>query len=199
MFSRRKFIAGVVPVVIAGKAVAATQYPKTPSQFAGPYYPKESIPFMQDLTRFQGQAAQGDRMVLSGRVVDVRGNPVPDVVLEIWQCDHNGIYRHPRDSKTEQIDTGFAGFAATQSQQDGAYQFMTIVPVPYTGRPPHIHARLHQNDKEILTTQIYLDGQEKENGFFFRVAGSLYGDRSLLTIQPQLQGENYQAVFDFVI
>jgi protocatechuate 3,4-dioxygenase beta subunit len=70
------------------------------------------------------------------------------------------------------------------------------MPVPYTGRPPHIHVKIHGDKREYLTSQIYLKGKEKESGVF----GLLSGDRGNLTIDPvKGSGDVKQARFDFVI
>jgi protocatechuate 3,4-dioxygenase beta subunit len=70
------------------------------------------------------------------------------------------------------------------------------MPVPYTGRPPHIHVKIHGDKREYLTSQIYLKGKEKESGVF----GLLSGDRGNLTIDPVSRGGNAKhATFNFVI
>lgn len=201
MISRRTWLKMAI-VATPGLAFAQPQGqdPLTPSQFAGPFYPVEPIPILPDLTRFQGGQAQGQLMDLYGRVLNRSGQPLPNVRLEIWQSDTHGRYRHPKAPEHEQLDPHFAGFAAVETDAAGNYRFRTILPVPYTGRPPHIHARLHRGTTELLTTQLYLDGQERENNALFNMVATLYGDRRLLTIKPEIHSNGMRsAAFDFVL
>lgn len=168
----------------------------TPSQTEGPFYPVEPIPLRADLTVGASGRAKGEILSVSGRVVDVNGVGLPNVLLEVWQCDVQGRYRHPRAQGSDAVDPNFSGFGAVRTNATGGYAFATIVPVPYAGRPPHIHARLHRDRRVLLTTQIYLKGQEAENNSFVRV-----GNRELLTISPQPAGAGpgKAATFEFVV
>src|SRR3712207_5283271 len=96
-------------VIIPRRLVAAELVP-TPGQTEGPFYPVEFPPDMDnDLVRVTGKAAQalGQVVHVSGRVLDTRGQPRPGSVVEIWQCDANGIYRHPRAGGQGRIDHAF--------------------------------------------------------------------------------------------
>jgi len=90
--------------------------------------------------------------------LDTAGRPITQARVEIWQCDGNGIYRHPKDNSIDNQDPAFRGFGATQCDENGNFNFTTIVPVPYTGRPPHIHVKLKTSAKTLLITQLYLHG-----------------------------------------
>ncbi|MGA1288178.1 MAG: intradiol ring-cleavage dioxygenase [Rubrivivax sp.] len=197
---RRHAMLGLSALLAAPATQAARPLAATPSQFAGPYYPVVPIPRISDLTAHQGHTARGQPLALAGTVVDRNGTPLNKVLVEIWQADHAGRYRHPKAPQTDRVDPGYAGFGATLTDGDGAYGFRTIVPVPYTGRPPHIHARLHLDGRELLTTQIYLAGQERESGFFFSMMAPLWGRRERLTISPQAAAPgDLRARFDFVV
>ena len=82
----------------------------------------------------------------------------------------------------------FAGFGAVTTDSDGAYVFKTLIPVPYGGRPPHIHVKLFHDNRELLISQLYLRGQVSQ-----------YASQQMV-IDPRSVGENqWRADFDFVI
>lgn len=198
--TRRHALMGLAGLLASPVSLASASLRSTPSQFAGPYYPVIAIPLLNDLTNHGGLVARGEHLVLDGSVTDNAGKALEGVLIEIWQADFEGRYRHPNAPETGMVDPGYAGFGATRTGPGGDYSFRTILPVPYTGRPPHIHARLHLDGRELLTTQIYLDGKQEENGFFFNLIARLYGDRNRLTIAPQASGQGHLAArFDFVV
>ncbi|WP_201833666.1 protocatechuate 3,4-dioxygenase [Microvirga zambiensis] len=147
---------------ITPRALFAAALVPTPGQTEGPFYPVEFPPDMDsDLVRVTGQAAQalGQVIHVSGRVLDTRGQPKPGSVVEIWQCDANGIYRHPRAGGQGRIDHAFQGYGRTQVDEQGLYRFRTIRPVPYPGRTPHIHFAVHVPGQGRLVTQMYIEGE----------------------------------------
>jgi protocatechuate 3,4-dioxygenase beta subunit len=85
--------------------------------------------------------ASGTILHLAGRVLDPEGRPVRGVRVEIWQCDAFGVYHHARD-RCGPADANFQGFGQTTVDDQGAYRFRTIEPVPYPGRTPHIHLKV---------------------------------------------------------
>lgn len=196
---RRTLLAGMMSSFAAGAALAQGRRPTTPGQFTGPFYPLGDVPIRPDFTQFGGGQTQGRIMDLTGRIVDRDGKPLRNVQIVFWQSDAQGIYRHEKDDRAALIDPHFAAFGAVKASDDGAYALRTILPVPYTGRPPHIHARVWVGGREALTTQIYLDGQESERGFLFRALSAFYGDRRRLTITPITNGARLTAGFDFVL
>jgi len=134
----------------------------TPGQTEGPFYPIEFPPDIDnDLVQVTGQAAQalGQVTHIVGRVVTVGGHPVRGATIEIWQCDANGIYRHPRASGQARIDHAFQGYGRTRVDDEGNYHFRTIKPVPYPGRTPHIHFAIHVPGQGRLITQMYIRGE----------------------------------------
>jgi|SRR5215831_16132170 protocatechuate 3,4-dioxygenase alpha subunit len=109
----------------------------------GPFYLKPLIDGCDDLTRSNGRQAGGQHILLTGRVVEQDNAPVLNAVLEIWQADANGVFRHPLDPRCAQADAGFLGWGRARSNKDGVYQFRTVLPGPSreeTGvvRCPHI-------------------------------------------------------------
>jgi protocatechuate 3,4-dioxygenase beta subunit len=148
--------------LILPKSLAAAELVATPGQTEGPFYPVELPPDMDnDLVQVRGHAAHalGQVTHVSGRVMDTRGQPKPGSVVEIWQCDANGIYRHPRAPGQGRIDHAFQGYGRTQVDAEGRYSFRTIRPVPYPGRTPHIHFAVHVPGQGRLVTQMYIEGE----------------------------------------
>jgi protocatechuate 3,4-dioxygenase beta subunit len=148
--------------VLLPKSLVAAELVATPGQTEGPFYPVEFPPDMDnDLVRVTGQAARalGQVVHVAGRVTDTRGQPKPGSVVEIWQCDANGVYRHPRAAGQGRIDHAFQGYGRTQVDDQGRYRFRTIRPVPYPGRTPHIHFAVHVPGHGRLVTQMYVDGE----------------------------------------
>jgi protocatechuate 3,4-dioxygenase, beta subunit len=137
-------------------------------------------------------------MDLTGRVLDRHGQPIREGLIVPWQSDAQGIYRHEKEDRTGQIDPHFAGFGAVPVAHDGAYALRTILPVPDTGRPPHIHARVWIGRHDVLTTQIYRNGQQSESNALFHALSAFYGDRRRLTPAPVPGGPGLTAEFDLV-
>jgi protocatechuate 3,4-dioxygenase beta subunit len=188
---RRHFLglAGLLPLATPLLANTRTA---TPSQAEGPFYPVTPIPERTDLI-VNAQAVEGEAMLLKGRVVNLQGQPLAGIRVEIWQCDGKGLYDHPRQPQTKRFDPNFSGFGAVTTDAQGAYQFRTLYPVPYTGRPPHIHAKLWRGNREVLTTQLYLRGQTETNEWF-------NVGREHLQIAPQRDAQNrLSASFEFTL
>ena len=148
--------------VMMPSSLAAAELVPTPGQTEGPFYPVAFQPDMDnDLVQVTGQAAQalGQVIHVSGRVLDTRGQPRPGSTVEIWQCDANGIYRHPRAAGQGRIDHAFQGYGSAQVNGQGQYRFRTIRPDPYPGRTPHIHFAVHVPGQGRLVTQMYIEGE----------------------------------------
>ncbi len=123
-------------------------------------------PHDADLTRQSTGAPLGERIVVSGRVIDEDGTPVRDSLVELWQCNAAGRYRHPADNHDAPLDPHFAGFGKTLTDADGNYRFVTIKPGAYpwgnhrnAWRPAHLHFSLFGNvHAQRLVTQMYFPG-----------------------------------------
>ena len=134
----------------------------TPPQTLGPFYPPElPLDHDNDLVQVVGVQAHalGQITHVFGRVLDLNGRPIDGAKVEIWQCDANGRYLHPRSGGTQPRDGGFQGYGQTASAADGAYRFRTIKPVPYPGRTPHIHFAIGGTGFAPLVTQMYVAGE----------------------------------------
>lgn len=130
----------------------------TPSQTEGPYYPLE-LPDDTDFDLLRNGPVvygKGQAAWITGTVTDTRGTPLAGGVIEIWQCDQDGHYHHPGDGG--KADPAFQGFGQARLGKDGQYRFRTLRPAPYSGRTPHIHAKVKLDGKTLLTTQFYVQG-----------------------------------------
>jgi protocatechuate 3,4-dioxygenase beta subunit len=137
----------------------ADELTRTPAQTEGPFYP-DRLPLDTDndllIINDAVTPSVGEITHLTGKVLDAKGDPVRNAVVEIWQVDHNGAYIHTKDPNREKHDGNFQGFGRFLTGRDGAYYFRTIKPVPYPGRTPHIHVKVRRGDQELLTTQCYV-------------------------------------------
>jgi protocatechuate 3,4-dioxygenase beta subunit len=165
---RRDLLIGTATAVLAPSlsalAAESARLIVTPGQTEGPFYPV-SLPadMDNDLVRVAGRQAQalGQVTHITGRVLGKRGQPVRGARVEIWQCDANGIYNHPRQPGLQRRDAAFQGYGRTEAAADGGYSFRTIRPVAYPGRTPHIHFKVHTPGAGRLTTQMYVAGERK--------------------------------------
>jgi protocatechuate 3,4-dioxygenase beta subunit len=161
--SRRAFL-GTCALGVAAFSVRgafAEELTRTPRQTEGPFYPNK-LPLDTDndliIVNDSITPAVGEITHLSGRVLDANGSPIRNALVEIWQCDNSGVYLHTSDSSRRTRDANFQGFGRFLTGSSGDYYFRTIKPVPYTGRTPHIHFKVKQGGKELLTTQCYIKG-----------------------------------------
>jgi protocatechuate 3,4-dioxygenase beta subunit len=190
---------------LLGLSRPAAALAPTPPQREGPFYPPPADRFADtdwDLVKVASRVreAGGEVMLLDGRVLDAIGDPVPGTLIEIWQCDANGRYLHHGDgSGARPRDPDFQGYGATRSDAEGRYRFRTILPVPYPGRTPHIHARLQAPDGGELITQIYLrDHPANQGDFLFRRLGRSAQAAASITPERSADGD-LKAAFDFVL
>ena len=154
--------AGAAAGLAMAPRLVAAMAPPTPAQTEGPFYPVR-LPDDRDadLVRVTGSDAQALGVVthVMGRVLAPDGRPLLGVLVEIWQCDAHGRYRHPQERGTAAVDAGFQGYGQTLTDASGGYRFRTIRPVAYPGRTPHIHFKLGSFAGELLTTQMYVAGE----------------------------------------
>lgn len=142
------------------------QYKKTPSDMEGPFYPTErQSDEDNDLINVKGKSksAKGDVLNLKGIVFNENGKPQGDVIIEIWQTDTNGLYRHPRDRSRGARDPFFQYWGRAQTDKEGNYSFKTIIPGKYEPRLPHIHFKVWVDEKVVLTSQMYIITDKKHS------------------------------------
>ncbi len=110
--------------------------------------------------------AVGERILVHGRVLDENSRPVPNTLIEIWQANAGGRYRHRKDTYFAPLDPNFGGCGRTLTDDAGGYQFMTIKPGAYPWpnrgndwRPAHIHISVYGHSfGQRLITQMYFEG-----------------------------------------
>jgi protocatechuate 3,4-dioxygenase beta subunit len=141
--------------------------PQTLSELTGPIYGFGRIgPVDNDLTRQHAGEPQGERIIVSGRVLDGDGRPVPETLVELWQTNAAGRYVHQSDQHPAPLDPNFTGAGRALTDADGRYRFVTIKPGAYpwrnhanAWRPAHIHFSLFgRNFTTRLVTQMYFPG-----------------------------------------
>jgi protocatechuate 3,4-dioxygenase beta subunit len=141
--------------------------PHTLSELTGPLYGYNPIgPTDHDLTRHFADPPQGERIIVAGRILDEDGRGVPNALVEVWQANAGGRYRHSRDVHPAPLDPNFLGAGRTLTDSDGRYRFLSIKPGAYpwrnhanAWRPAHIHFSLF--GASLLTrlvTQMYFPG-----------------------------------------
>jgi protocatechuate 3,4-dioxygenase beta subunit len=164
--SRRDFLRtcalGAAAFTTPGLFAEELSLVRTPRQTEGPFYPNK-LPLDTDndllIVNDSITPAVGDITHLSGRILDAKGLPVRNALVEIWQVDNKGVYLHTADSGRKQRDENFQGFGRFLTGSSGEYYFRTIKPVVYPGRTPHIHFKIKKATKELLTTQCYVKGE----------------------------------------
>ena len=198
---RRRLLGGTAALIAAPlfirDVLAQESRRLTPSQTEGPFYPVE-LPADSDfdlLTQGSTRYTQGQATWLEGTVTDRAGRPVQGAVVEIWQCDQQGHYRHPGDRGA---DPAFQGFGRTGVGSAGEYRFRTIRPALYSGRTSHIHVKVKLGKRELLTTQMYVAGDpNNERDFLWRRLGA--ADRDAITVAFQSDADGLRARFPIVV
>ncbi len=160
---RRRFLSRLAlgSVLFTAPGAFAARLVPTPKQTEGPFYP-DKLPLDTDndllVVNDALTPAIGEVTWVSGYILDLRGSPIRNATVEIWQCDQNGVYLHSGSDKKGKQDGNFQGFGRFVTGSKGEYVFRTIKPVPYTGRTPHIHFAVKRQGHEKFTTQLYIDG-----------------------------------------
>ena len=189
-----------LPALLTGMpARSAEPLRLTPAQTEGPFYPVE-LPHDTDFDLLrQGDLgyARGQASWLDGTVLDRDGRPVRGAHVEIWQCDVDGHYRHPRDGG--RADPAFQAFGRAAVDAQGRYRFHTIRPVAYAGRTPHIHVKVKIAQRELLTTQLYVEGDpgNAADGLWRGLREPL--DRAALTVPFRPSADGLRATFAIVV
>ena len=192
--NRRKVLQSVVSagVLASVPVTAAEERPKTPRDFTGPFYPRGPRIGASDLIVGEPKA---DVLNLRGVVLTPGGSPHPAVLVDIWQADPNGRYKHPRDSGQDNLMDGFLYWGEATTDAKGRFQFRTYVPGRYAARPAqHIHYKVWAGDRELLTSQIYF----AELGGTRGLAQSSEA-AALQTVELQSVGEGSVAEIEIVI
>jgi protocatechuate 3,4-dioxygenase, beta subunit len=141
--------------------------PAGPTELHGPSFGHHRIgPGDADLTAQHAGEAQGERIIVTGRLLDADGRPIADQLVEVWQTNAAGRYAHSNDQHPAPLDPNFTGAGRCLTGSDGTYRFVTIKPGAYpwrnhsnAWRPAHIHFSVFgRSFTERLVTQMYFPG-----------------------------------------
>jgi len=184
----------------------------TSSQTVGPYVKIgfESLA-IEDLAP---AGATGERITLTGRVLDGDGEPVNDGVVEIWQANAHGKYAHPEDAQDKPLDTAFRGFGRSLTRTDGGFRFTTIKPgaVPGPGgatQAPHIVVTVFMRGllKHLITRVYFPDEPTNADDLVLKlvpqerraslIAKHAPGDKAVLEWNVVVQGKDETVFFDY--
>ena len=155
--------------VLRGPTKPLVPLKQTLSELTGPVYGHESVwPLDNDLTKNGAKNGEplGERIVVTGRVLDEDERPVPNTLVEVWQANAAGRYVHEADTHDAPLDPNFFGAGRCATDEEGRYQFYTVKPgaYPWTNhpnawRPNHIHFSLFgPSFVTRLVTQMYFPG-----------------------------------------
>ncbi len=175
--------------------------PHTLSETTGPVFGHSAVGAGDsDLTRQHGGEPLGERIIVSGRVLDEDGRPVPHTLIEIWQANAGGRYVHVRDQHSAPLDPNFTGAGRALTDAEGCYRFVTVKPGAYpwrnhhnAWRPAHIHFSLFgPSFLSRVITQMYFPGDPlfKYDPIFQSITDAQVRDRlvsrfDLATTEPE--------------
>ena len=198
LLRRTLLLSAAAALATPGVVRAAAHATPLPPMTEGPFYPQPAWrargPFAgdwdADLTRVarggRERVAEGEHLGLELLVRDTRGRVLDGAVVEIWQCDTWGRYRHPRDgAQPAEVDEGFQGYGEARVGAQGTVAFRTIRPAPYAGRTPHIHLKLRHASFGEITSQLFVDGEPGNAGdFLWRRLSATERATLALKLQP---------------
>jgi protocatechuate 3,4-dioxygenase, beta subunit len=208
--SRRIFLGaatlGMAAFTTRGLFADELERVKTPAQTEGPFYPNK-LPLDTDndliIVNDNITPAVGDVTHLGGKILDGKGNPVRNALVEIWQVDAKAVYLHTADSGKKKRDENFQGFGRFLTGSSGEYYFRTIKPVAYPGRTPHIHFKIKKDSKELLTTQCYIKGepQNEKDGIYRGIKDAKQRESVTIDFAPlkESRAGELTATFDIVL
>lgn len=173
----------------------------------GPFFPPRYVDQgANDLTMFDGRKAKGETIEIHGCVLQEDGAALDNLIVEIWQADAGGIYRHPADPRHAQADPDFLGWGRAATDAQGRYRFRTIRPGAPEGRAPHVNFMvMFSGLMRILKTTLYFEGEKGNHPD--AVLSSVPSERKALLIAKRenqnsyrfdirLRGENETPFFD---
>jgi protocatechuate 3,4-dioxygenase alpha subunit len=165
----------------------------------GPFFPPRYVDAgANDLTTFDGRKARGEAIEIRGQITQVDGTALENLIVEIWQADAGGIFRHPADPRCAQADPDFLGWGRAATDGKGGYVFRTIRPGAPQGRAPHINFMVMFSGlmRILKTTMFFEDGKDPV------LMAVPAGRRKLLIANAgyefniRLRGENETPFFD---
>jgi len=186
--------------------------PQSLSELTGPVFGHASVrPEDADLTTnaSTGTPALGERIIVTGRVLEEDGRPVPHTLLELWQCNAAGRYPHVRDTHDAPLDPNFLGAGRLLTDDAGRYSFTSIKPGAYpwrnnynAWRPAHIHFSLFGPAIATrLVTQMYFPGDPllELDGIFMSIPDPKARARLVAKFEPDSARPHYALGYRFDI
>ncbi|MDH2351226.1 protocatechuate 3,4-dioxygenase [Bradyrhizobium sp. SSUT112] len=186
--------------------LSATRRYRTPDQILGPYFPTGHTAVPQDdLTSVKGIEghAQGEIIQVTGRVLNLDGEPVRNIPIIVWQANTFGRYAHGNDPNPAPRDSSFVGCVGIRSDDDGFYRIKTVKPGAYPAgpdwmRPPHIHFEIHGRFERLITQMYFPD--EPLNACDRLLNAALRPDLLMAKPVPSEDGCDHRALnFDIVL
>ncbi|MBL9123019.1 MAG: intradiol ring-cleavage dioxygenase [Planctomycetaceae bacterium] len=206
--SRRGFLGGLAvgAFALGSRGGFAGEVARTPAQMEGPFYP-DKLPLDTDndliVVNDALTPAVGEITHLSGRILDARGEPLRNAIVEIWQVDGHGAYLHSRSGNADKRDGNFQGFGRFLTGSTGEYYFRTVKPIPYPGRTPHIHFAVKHKGNEDFITQCYIKGHpgNERDGVLRAIRDAAARELVMVDFAPLPRSKigELQARFDIVL
>jgi protocatechuate 3,4-dioxygenase alpha subunit len=168
----------------------------------GPFFPPRYVDAgANDLSVFDGREAKGEVIEIHGRVVQEDGTPLENLIVEIWQADAGGIYRHPADPRHAQADPDFLGWGRAATDAQGNYRFRTLKPGAPEGRLPHINFMVMFSGimRILKTTMFFEDGKDPVLNLVLNRKNLLIAkkeNQNQYTFDIRLRGEGETPFFD---
>jgi len=175
---------------------------QTGSQTVGPFF-RIGLVYGDPQNNLVQEETAGERIVITGQVLDGDGEPIPDAMLEIWQADANGIFNHPADPLHDQADPHFRGFGRAETRKQGRYEFRTIKPGSRDGQAPYINAyvfargmlihamtRIYFSDEPANATDALLSAVEADRRRTLIAQRTDPGEPGTYSFNIHMQGDN---------
>ena len=169
-------------------------------------YPLSELPQTADLTRVSGRSGRAEGQVLNvtGRVLNLAGEPVRNAKIEVWQANTYGRYTHPSDPNPAPLDPNFEGSAILNTDAEGRYRFKTIKPAAYPAGPNRMRPALHfqvSGRQDRLITQMYFEGDpyNQTDPFLNSAWNQELLVRKLLDPSPDFEPGSKMVILDMVL
>ena len=161
-----------------------------------------------------GPGVSGNKVTISGRMIDGDGEPVSDAIIEIWQANAHGRYAHPEDTRDLPLEAGFKGFGRVPTGNDGTFKFTTVkpgrVPAPNGGlQAPHLNVTIFMRGilKHLITRIYFPDDPANAEDPVLKlvptdrretlIAKRTGGNKAALEWNISLQGKSETVFFDY--
>lgn len=190
-FVRTSMFASLAAMPITRALAAGETLPLTPRDYEGPYYPVGDRNRTNDL--IDGDARR-DILMFRGRVVVTDGRPIARALVDVWQADSLGRYKHPRDRTPGERWNDFLYWGETWTGVEGDFEFRTYVPGDYGNRPAHIHFKIWKDRQRLLTSQVYF----KQTGGA-RGASRNPSSADLQTVSLEPEGDAFSCYLQVVV